>query len=100
MAPVTAGELDRLLTNFTRDRLPAAREQLNGIDLHFVRAGSQATLLAGSEPIGLVTIRQDDVEFDPPLPAGRTEIGRSVSESDLWAWVIAAWNAHEAQGPV
>jgi hypothetical protein len=97
MPSITAAELDRLLTDFTESKLPSAREQLGGTDLHFVRAGSQATLMAGGETLGLITIRTGEVEFDPPLPAGRTGTGRSVSVDDVWAWIIAAWSGKQAR---
>lgn len=91
MINTVAAELDRLLVDFSAATLARMCEQIGGADLHFVRAGSQATLMEGGRAIGMITIRDSDVVFAPPLFAGRTGIGRKVTQDDLCNWVIEAW---------
>jgi transcriptional regulator with XRE-family HTH domain len=88
-------ELEVLLASFSASRMDDARMQLglppSGVDLHFVQAGPQATLLDGQRVLGTLTLKRATVIYDPPLIGKRIGIRNWVTADDLWNWVLACW---------
>jgi hypothetical protein len=68
-------------------------------NLQFVRAGPQAMLMEGTKTIGLVSLRENEAVFKPPLPTEQLGSGHSLTEADIWAWVITAWRQDRKIAP-
>jgi transcriptional regulator with XRE-family HTH domain len=90
-APVGPDKLADVLASFAASRLPKAAEQAGVGNLRFVIAGSQATLMEGDNTLGMISVRAHEVVFSPALPQGRSSDGATITENDLWNWVITAW---------
>jgi hypothetical protein len=90
-AQVGPDKLADVLASFATNRLPKAAEQAGVGNLRFVIAGSQATLMEGDNTLGMISVRAHEVVFSPALPQGRSSHGATITENDLWNWVIAAW---------